>query len=365
MRRILLILLLAVIAGLLLMAYLPGRVDPAAWQPPPERPLAGALAPNTALEQAELVAVGQVYGPEDVAVDSEGRIYAGTQDGRIIRVLADGSVETFAETGGRPLGLHFDAAGNLIIADAYKGLLSLSPAGEIVVLTTAAAGLPFGFTDDLDIGADGTVYFSDASSKFNQSEYKLDLLEMRPHGRLLAYYPRSGETRVLLDGLYFANGVALSSDESFVLVNETWAYRIQRYWLTGERAGESEIFIDRLPGFPDGVSGNRHGQFWLALPSPRLQSVDRMHPYPPLKRLAARLPDRLKPRPLTYGLVIQLDEQGNILASFHDPTGRHLQEITSVEEHEGYIYLGSLHNDRIGRLRLASPQRGEIPPGLR
>lgn len=350
--RKLLLLLVSIALVVAALSFVPGRVDPAAWQPPPPTPLSGVFAPNDLLKNADLLAEGEVYGPEDVAVDAEGRVYGGTQDGKIVRVLADGSVEVFVETGGRPLGLHFDAAGNLIVADAYRGLLSISPGGEIAVLTTSADGVPFGFTDDLDIATDGTIYFSDASDKFSQSEYMLDLLEMRPHGRLLAYYPAGGETRVLLDGLYFANGVALSSDESFVLVNETWAYRIRRFWLSGDKAGSNDIFVAELPGFPDGISGNRTGLFWVALPTTRLAAVDSMHPHPWMKRLSSRLPDWLKPKPVPYGLVLELDENGTVLASYHDPDGAHLQEITSVQEHQGSIYLGTLHGDRIGRLEL-------------
>ncbi len=350
MPRAIAFFLLAAALGVAALALVPGRIDPAAWQPPKAPPLTGAYAPNERLRDAELLAKGQIYGPEDVAVDKDGRVYGGTQDGRILRVLNDGTVEEFAETGGRPLGLHFDAAGNLVVADAWQGLLSVSPAGEIRVLTTGADGLPFGFTDDLDIARDGTIYFSDASSRFGQDEYVLDLFEMRPHGRLLAYDPATGETRTLLDGLYFANGVALSANEDFVLVNETWAYRIQRYWLRGPQAGTAEIFADNLPGFPDGISGNRQGRFWVAFPTPRLAAVDRAHPRPWMKRLMSRLPDFLKPKPVRYGFVAALDEDGRVLASYHDPDGSHLTEITSAEEHEGRLYLGTLHNDRIGRL---------------
>ena len=35
-----------------------------------------------------------------------------------------------------------------------------------------------------------------------------------------------------------------------------------------------------------------------------------------------------------------------------DPTGEHLKEITGVREHDGYLYLESLHNARIGKYRL-------------
>ncbi len=342
------ILVLAVIA---LFIY-PSPIDSVAWNPPTAPQLSGPTAPNNLLNSAELLALGQVYGPEDVAIDQQGRIYAGTQDGFIKRVLADGTVETWVDTGGRPLGLHFDHHGNLVVCDAYKGLLSINPAGEITVLTTGVNGKPFGFADDVDIASDGKIYFTDASSKWNQGNYMLDLLETRPYGQFLVYNPTDKTTTSLIDKMYFSNGVAISEHEDFVLINETWRYRVIRYWLKGEKAGTHDIFIDNLPGFPDGISSNRKGRFWLALPTLRLPAMDSMHPKPWLKNFSAKLPDWLKPRPIDYGFILGLDERGNIITSLHDPSGINLREITSVEEHDGYLYIGSLSNDRIGRFAL-------------
>lgn len=332
--------------------FLPAPIDPAAYVPPEAPALTGVLAPNTLLQEAELLASGKINGPEEVALDSEGRIYGGTQDGKILRVLVDGTIETFAETGGRPLGLQFDRAGNLIVCDAHKGLLSIDPQGGITVLATSADGVPFRFTDALDIASDGTIYFTDASSKFAQQDYLLDLLESRPYGRFLSFEPATGKVSVLLKDIYFANGVALSKDEDFVLINETYRYRIIRYWLEGPRAGTHDIFIDNLPGFPDNISSNRRGTFWVALFTVRNPLTDFAHPYPFLKALVSRLPRALWPKPKPYGLVLALDEQGTITSSLHDPTGEHLKEITSAKEYNGYLYLGSLHNDRIGKYEL-------------
>ncbi|MFW6124659.1 MAG: SMP-30/gluconolactonase/LRE family protein [Pirellulales bacterium] len=345
------VLAVVVVVGLYLVLA-PSPIDPAAYDPPPKPAMTGALAPNDALLQAELLAVGKIDGPEDVDVDAAGRVYGGTNDGKIVRVLPDGTIETFAETGGRPLGLHFDSEGHLVVADADKGLLRVDPQGNVTTLASEAGGVPFGFADDLDIGRDGVVYFSDASSKFGKDEYLYDLLEARPHGRLLAYDPRTGETEVLLDGLYFANGVALSQQGDFVLVNETYRYRITRYWLEGPKAGTSDTFIDNLPGFPDGVSSNRRGTFWLALFTVRNDTVDWLHARPWLKAVMAKLPRLFWPQPEPYGLVLALDEQGRITRSLHEPTATHLWEITSAQEHDGHLYLGSLDNDRIGRLEL-------------
>jgi len=252
----------------------------------------------------------------------------------------------------------FDHQGNLIVADAWKGLLSISPAGEITVLAREAEGTPFRFTDDVDIADDGRIYFTDASSRFEQPDYLLDLLEMRPHGRLLRYSRKAGKAEVLLGNLHFANGVAVSPDGDSVLVNETWKYRILRYWIRGPRAGQAEVFADNLPGFPDNLAVDDEGRYWVAFPTLRNPQVDTMHRHPWLKDLVAKLPDSLKPAPQEYGLVIAFNRNGEVITSLHDTRGTHLQEITSVNPHGDYLYFGSLHNDRIGRLPF------EAIPGL-
>ena len=352
MKKTLLVLVSISLLGMVTLFIYPSPVDSVAWTPPTAPPLSGPTAANNLLLTSDLLALGEIYGPEDVAVDQQGRIYAGTQDGFIKRVLTDGTVETWVETKGRPLGLHFDPSNNLIVCDAYKGLLAINPAGEITVLTTSADNTPLGLPDDVDIAGDGKIYFTDASSKWSQGNYIFDLLETRPYGRFLVYDPANKTTTTLIDNMYFSNGVALSQHEDFVLINETWRYRVIRYWLKGEKAGTHDVFIDNLPGFPDGVSGNRKGRFWLALPTLRLPAVDKMHPRPWLKNISAKLPDWLKPKPIDYGLVLLLDENGNIIKSLHDPSGTILKEITSAEEYDGFLYLGSLGNDRIGRIAL-------------
>jgi sugar lactone lactonase YvrE len=353
------VVLLAVPLGVLVL--LPSPIDPAPFTPPKAPALSGSLAPDEALREVQLLGVGTVLGPEDVDVDGEGRIYGATEDGKIVRITlaADGSerLETFAVTGGRPLGMEFDADGHLVVADAAKGLLRIDRRGTVETLSTEHGGLPYRFTDDLDIASDGKIYFSDASHRYGHLEYLYDLLEARPYGRLLVYDPATGETTLLLEGLYFANGVALASDESFVLVNETYRYRIRRYWLKGEKAGTDDIFWDNLPGFADGVASDRRGRFWVAMFTVRNPLLDRLHPSPFLKGNLAKLPRALWPKPAPYGLVVALDEEGQILDALHDPGGEHITEITSAEPAGEYLYLGTLHKARLGRLKLPAHLR--------
>jgi sugar lactone lactonase YvrE len=292
-------------------------------------------------------------------VDDRGRLYTGLEDGRIIRITGGDTIDTVADTGGRPLGVAFSRAGRLagrlIVADARRGLLAVDVAGDgdgggVEILSTEAGGVRFGFTDHLDVASDGIIYFTDASSAYGYGDHLHDLLEARPHGRFLAYDPATGETAVLMDGLHFANGVALAAGEDFVLVNETYRYRIHRYWLKGPRRGSSEILIENLPGFPDNLARASNGNFWVCLFTVRNPMMDRLHPHPLLKRLLAKLPRFVWPGPKPYGLIVEIDPTGGYVRSLHDPTGETLKEITGAVEHDGHLYLGSLHGDRIGKI---------------
>jgi sugar lactone lactonase YvrE len=316
-------------------------IDPVAWSPPPAPELAGPYAQNDALSRGRRLLDGIGRGPEDVAFDAEGRLYTGFEDGRIFRMaLPDGEPELYVDTGGRPLGMVFDAAGTLLVADARRGLIAVAGDGAIEVLATEAGGVPFGFADDLDLAPDGTVYFSDASTKFGYGEDRADLLEHGGHGRFMAYVPGSGEVRVLLDGLQFANGVAAARDGSFVLVAETGAYRILRYWLAGPRAGTEEVFIESLPGFPDNINLTDDGRLWVALPSPRVAAVDRLAPYPFLRKVVMRLPEAMQPDAIRHGFALAVDAGGRPIGSLQDPSGT-VAIVTTVMERGGRIYLGS------------------------
>lgn len=269
--------------GLYLAAY-PVPIDPVAWQPGENPEKSGVFQPNERLAALERLAEGKGTGPEDTTIGPDGLLYAGYEDGRIVRFdpneNGEAAVELFVDTGGRPLGLQFAANGDLIVADAFKGLLAITMTGEVRVLTTSVAGKEMLFVDDLDISQSGKFWFSDASQRFGDEDNLLDLLESRSTGRLLSYDPSSGVTKIELENLGFANGVALSADESFVLVNETFRYRITRLWLTGTMAGQSDIFYENLPAHPDNLSRAPDGSFRVALVVPRNVALDALMPLP-------------------------------------------------------------------------------------
>jgi sugar lactone lactonase YvrE len=336
-------LLLMALAALYLVAW-PVPVEPVVWYPPPAPQLDGPYQPNHDLKASRRLLTDHGRGPEDVAFDGAGNLYTGFEDGAIVRVALDGDEpEVFVNTGGRPLGMAFDEAGDLIVADAFRGLLSIDSEGGIATLAAGADDVLFGFADDLDIAPNGIIYMSDASTKFGFGADVLDIVEHRPHGRLVAYDPSRHKAQVVLDGLHFANGVAVARDGSFVLVAETASYQIQRLWLEGPKAGTAELFAFNLPGFPDNININDRGTVWVALPVQRVANLDRIGPNPFLRKMMMRLPEFAQPAPVRYGMVVELDLDGQVLRSLHDPTGD-VAFVTSVMERDGDLYLGT-HQD--------------------
>jgi sugar lactone lactonase YvrE len=347
------ILLFIILNVVMYLLTFPVRIAPAAWTPPPAPALTGQYAQNTRLSAIQKLPLGDGHKPEDVALDADGKIYAGLEDGRIMVLQPDGTQpHVFANTYGRPLGLIFDREGNLIVADAIKGLLSVNKAGEVTVLAEEADGVKFGCLNDLDIGADGTIYFTEASNKFPMSQFTSDLLEHQPNGRLLALDPQSRRPRTLLRNIHFANGVAVSPDQTFVLVVETGEYRIRRVWLKEPKMGQNDVFIDNLPGFPDGISSNGHDRFWVALVTPRQAAFDRMLPHPFMRKMVARLPKFMQPAPKRYSFVLGLDPQGRVVENLQNGSPDCFAEIANVVEHNGTLYFGSIGEDTVGRFPL-------------
>jgi sugar lactone lactonase YvrE len=142
--------------------------------------------------------------------------------------------------------------------------------------------------------------------------------------------------------------VALAPDETYVLVNETFGYRITRLWLQGPRAGQTDRFVEHLPGFPDNCRFGPDGLLWVALIKPRSAMLDAISPHPALRRMVARLPSLLVPEPAPLGWVVALDTRGRVVESLQDSTGR-VHDVTCVTPKGDALYLGSLHMDAVAR----------------
>jgi sugar lactone lactonase YvrE len=294
-------------------------------------------------------------GAEDVAVADNGLIYTGTEDGSVFSVRPDGSrVELVGRTGGRPLGIELLPDGRLLVADAHEGLLAMETGtGEVERLVDTVNGHRMVFCNNAAIARNGDIWFSDSSTRYGIERWKDDFVQDTRTGRLFCRRA-DGSVEKHLDRLAFANGVALAADESFVAVAETAARTVVRLWLTGERAGQRDHPCRDLPGYPDNISRGSDGLIWVTIASPRDPLVEVFQSRAPLsvRRAVTKVPEALQPKPRRTVRVMAFDDAGEVV---HDIRGEasayHM--VTGVREHDGRVWLGSLHEPAVAVIQLS------------
>ena len=294
------------------------------------------------LAAAEAIGLGELEGPEDVVLDEQDHLYCGTRHGEIVRFLAPDykRSEVFAHTGGFPLGLAFDRAGNLISCVGAMGLYAISRQGEVTRLSAETVRSWTSVVDDArlrdpndcDVAPDGRIFFTDSTTRYDAHDWALDSIESRPTGRLLCYDPKSAKTSTLLDGYRYANGVCIAHDGQSLFFAESWACRVHRYWFDGPKAGRVECVIRDMPGYPDNINRASDGGYWMAWLGMRTPSFDLALRHPGMrKRMTRRLPqdDWLFPN-INTGGVVKFDEAGRIREALGDLTGNAHPMVTSM-----------------------------------
>lgn len=361
MKKVALSLSLVLLALVTYMCLWPVPVEPVPWNAPADPGYAGPYAVNNKLTKLNMISLGSDEGPEQIVLAKDGMLYAAVGSGNVLRMKPDGSAqEVFVNTGGRVLGFDFDAAGNLIAADAIKGLLSVSPERQISVLTNTVDGDLIRFADAVVVAASGKIYFSDASTRFDPAHWGgpfeasvLDMIEQSASGRILEYDPASKTTRVVAKGLSFANGVALSGDQKTLFASETGKYRVWKFPVTANNLDllqpqtEASVVLENLPGFPDNLMHGSGGKIWLGLAGPRSPNVDKMATKPFLRKMTLRLPRALWPVPKAYGHVMAFTEDGKVVEDLQDPTGAYAK-TTGVTETQDRLYIQSLSAKGLG-----------------
>jgi ribose transport system permease protein len=323
-----------------------------------------AYALDNSLSNTDYIGLDELEGPEDVILDRDDNLYCGTRHGEIIRFFAPDykRSEVFAHTGGFPLGLSFDQAGNLLSCVGAMGLYSISPDRQVTKLSAETRRSWTSIVDDArlrdpndcDVAPDGRIFFTDSTTRYDAHEWALDSIESRPTGRLLCYDPKTGKTETILDKYRYANGVCIAHDGMSLFMAESWACRVHRYWFDGPRKGQVECVIKDMPGYPDNINRASDGTYWMAWLGMRTPSFDLALRHPGFrKRMTRRLPmdEWLFPN-INTGGVVKFDESGKIIKAMGDLTGISHPMVTSMREHKGYLYIGGILNNRVGRYRI-------------
>jgi len=353
---------LALLAAAAYLLFWPVPAEPKAWDAPTPPGFTGAFAPNTRLANLQRTELGAEHGPEHLVIGPDGKLYAAMTSGNLLRMEPDGSnPQVVASTGGRVLGFAFDAGGRMIAADAMKGLMAITPDGTVSLLTDRVSdGDPIRYANSIVVAPDGTVFFTDASGRFAPADWGgtleasiYDILEQAATGRVLAYDPATGITRVVAHGFSFANGIALSSDAQWLFVAETGRYRIWKVD-AGARdvdvqsgSPQARVLLDNLPGYPDNLMRGLDGRIWAGLFRPRNPAADGLSRKPFIRKVLLRLPRSWLPVGEPYGHVFAFDEEGRVTEDLQDPSGAY-PSTTGVTETPERLYIHSLHAPTLG-----------------
>ncbi|XP_045776703.1 adipocyte plasma membrane-associated protein-like isoform X2 [Maniola jurtina] len=380
-----------VVAFIVLIPNLPPYTKFTSIELEPTQPRVGPLAPNDVLNNAQALYKDKLLGPEAFQIWN-GEIYTGLATGEIVKVSPGGHVTFVTKIGqpcagiiqehicGRPLGFVIDEKNKLLyVADAYLGIWKVDLATDKKQLLVSPrvpidGRIPKIF-NSVALDKNGDLYWSDSSSDFYLRDGVLAAL-VDPSGRLFHYNSAKNSSKVLLDDIWFANGVLLSPDNQFVLVAESSRYRILKYYINGPKKGTSEVFVAGLPGLPDVLRALPDGSGVLASlylafdeDSPLLSRT--MSNAPLARKLIARL-IRLIEIPFEFlqsqfpnhifesivyqighfasiasftpektGLV-QMDWNGNIVASYFNTDGS-LLHISDAIVYNNKLYTGCPH----------------------
>ncbi|KAL2328389.1 hypothetical protein Fmac_021816 [Flemingia macrophylla] len=345
------------------------RIDMPAWSEIPTE-----QDKENLLQRSEVKFVNEVQGPESIAFDPLGRgPYTGLADGRIVfwnghswlhfahtspnrseicNPIASATPFSYVKTEhicGRPLGLRFDKkTGDLYIADAYFGLLKVGPEGGLATsLVTEVEGVPLIFTNDVDVDAEGNVYFTVSSFLYQRRNFVQLAFSAEDSGKVVKYNPATKEITVLMRNIQFPNGISLSKDGSFFVFCEGAVGRLRKYWLKGDKAGTSEI-LAILPGYPDNVRVNKDGDFWVALHCRRYMYGHYSGLYPKMRKIILRLPIPTKIQFMfhiggrQHAVVVKYSPEGKLLQILEDSEGKVVRAVSEVEEKDGKLWLGSV-----------------------
>ncbi|MBW1710773.1 MAG: SMP-30/gluconolactonase/LRE family protein [Deltaproteobacteria bacterium] len=220
------------------------------------------------VELSQIKTIGRdIMRPEGVMALDNGDLYTADGHGRCSKINRDGETTFFGDVGGAPNGICIDGKGNCIIANIGNGQVqSLSPDGRHEVLLThvenkriPAPNFPF-------IDSRERLWVSNSSEQENLQEA---LQKPVPDGSIVLIADK--KSKIVAEGICFANGITLDQDEEFFYVAETMLRRVLRYKIAedGSLTGP-EVYgpenLGRL-GFPDGIAFDEAGNLWVTFPA--------------------------------------------------------------------------------------------------
>ena len=313
-----------------------------------------------------MIGLGRIEGPEDVILDRDDNLYARLAPRRHHPVLparlrAHGGLRAHRRHAARhgvrsqrqPLRLHrrHGAVSRHARAQGREGHRRDQPQLSLDQRRQPAARSPTISTSR----DDGRIFFSEATVRYEMHEWATDGLEARGNGRIICYDPSTGKTHTVLRDLKFPTASASPATGSRSCSPRPGAARVKRYWFDGPKTGTVEI-VHREPA---GLS-RQHQQ----LVGRQLLDVAGRHALPGARSRAGRCRASAAAWPSACRATNGCSPTSTPAACSSSTsaarssrrcgtsTASNHPMITSMREHRGYLYLGGIMNNRIGRYKI-------------
>lgn len=340
-------------------------------------PMDGALKPNNALETAELDR--QVAAPDNLVARGTELLFS--SGNRVLRVTdRESDPEAIREFDEEILCMAGSATGGLAVAVDGGGVHLCGGPHDRLHLGQAG-GKPLGCVVAMTFVGEDRLLVCSGSTVNAASMWQRDLLEREAAGAVWSIDLASGATTLLADHLAFPYGIFVEPGGATAIVAESWRSRLVRIGLDGRRTVET--VLDNLPGYPARLAPRARGGAWLAVFAPRSQLVElvlREKAYrrammagvapefwvspvlasgrsfrEPMQGGALKQMGILKPWAPTrsYGLVVELDEHFEPLASFHSRADGSRHGVTSLLEQGDRLVVASKGGDALLSLDLS------------
>lgn len=204
--------------------------------------------------------------PEGVAVGPDGTAYAGGEAGQVYRIDPGGTVHEIASTGGFMYGVTLDGAGSVFACDYGNACVQRVAAdGSVAIYSTGTAVRPMRVPNFAAFDDDGNLYVTDSG-------------EWGDDDGLIYRISRSGETVVWTDRApRFPNGCCVDAGGGSLLVVESRGRVVVRVPIEDDgSAGDPSPVVDLAGSQPDGIALAEDGTMFVGCYRPdRIWRIDR------------------------------------------------------------------------------------------
>jgi alcohol dehydrogenase (cytochrome c) len=216
-------------------------------------------------QDAKLEKVAGGFGfTEGPVWDPKGFLYVSDEEkNRLSRVYPDGRVETVLEIGD-PDGSTLDAKGHLVTtASVLRAIIRVDADGRYKVLADRFEGKKFNSPNDVILGPDGALYFTDPTLDLPKGEKQ----ELQYQG--VFRLGEDGSVKLLTKDMVAPNGLAFSPDGKRLYIDDTRQREIRVY----DVGSNGELKNGRLfgkeegrGGVPDGMRVDVNGNVFVTGP---------------------------------------------------------------------------------------------------